>query len=214
MININLLPKNLRRRREPGYWRLIAVLFPLLVIGVVGFITFSTLQTTASLEADRDLKQTNLDRLKPFLDEQTALQERQRALNELIAIDNAIQEGRIGWSGELGSMLETVPPQGDSEQPRIAISSMTMTALDEGTQQNLISNSRYDGLRAVAEFQMVGRSINSQALADYVRNLEDSPLFGVFFQNADLDPERGTYEFTMTVGAFDREGDEESEEVQ
>jgi type IV pilus assembly protein PilN len=47
MISINLLPKNLRRRSEPAYWRLVAVLIPLLVIGIAGFMQFSAGQTEA-----------------------------------------------------------------------------------------------------------------------------------------------------------------------
>lgn len=52
MINANLLPKGLKRLQEPGYWRVLAVAFPLIVGAVLFGIQYLTNQTVANLERD------------------------------------------------------------------------------------------------------------------------------------------------------------------
>jgi len=42
LININLLPKSLQRVREPGYWRVLAVVVPLAVGSVLFSISYLT----------------------------------------------------------------------------------------------------------------------------------------------------------------------------
>lgn len=80
MININLLPKSLQRVREPGYWRVLAVVVPLAVGSVLFSISYLTNQTIANLERDVQLRQDQLALLQPFLQEQRDLQARQQAL--------------------------------------------------------------------------------------------------------------------------------------
>ena len=200
MINVNLLPKNLRRRSEPGYWRLIAVFFPLLVLGVAGFMQVAINGTARSLAEERDLRELKLSTLQPAIQEQELLQARQRSLSELIAVRNAVQEGRIDWTDELASMLETLPPRTETGQPRVEFSALDMRALSNEP------NDAYDGASTVAEMTVSGTAVSSEVLATYVRSLERSPLFAVAFQNATRDEESGFYTFSLTIGALAGEG--------
>ena len=123
------MPKNLRRRREPGYWRFIALLFPLLVLGVAGFMQVSVSATARTLAEERDLRELKLSTLRPALEEQERLQARQRQLGELIAVRNSVQAGKIDWTDELASMLETLPPPMDTGLPRVEFNALSMSAL-------------------------------------------------------------------------------------
>ena len=84
MININLLPKNLRRVREPGYWRILAVLFPILVLAVAGGMQYFANATANNLQREKLAREDQLALLQPFLREQRDLISRQQQLNQLI----------------------------------------------------------------------------------------------------------------------------------
>lgn len=202
MINVNLLPKNLRRKREPGYWRLIAVVFPLLVFVVAGLVQFSANQTEANRVEERELRQLKYETLLPDIEEQQELLARQRQLQELIAVRNAVRQNRIIWSDELAAMLQTLPAPVSETQPRVAFNSLSMQALDAGTRQQRVANTTYEGAEPIAEMSIQGSAINAEVLADYLLALQNSPLFGVSFQNAARDEETGLYGFSITVGAL------------
>jgi len=202
LINVNLLPKNLRRRREPGLWRLIAVLFPLLALAVLAFIQVTANQSEARLHEERAARQLQVNLLQEALREQAALQARQRELGELIAIRDAVREGRIVWSNELLAMLETLPVAEAGAAPRIAFTQLSMQALDRGARQQRLDNATYDGLEVLAEMSLQGVAVSTEVLAAYLRALEDSPLFGVSFQNASRDEQTGLYQFSLTIGAL------------
>lgn len=207
MININLLPKNLRQRQESGYWRLIALVFPLLVLAVIAFIQISANQTEQQLQLERDLREAQLDSLRPFLEQQRALQQRQQELSELINIRNAVFEGRIAWTSELINMLETLPPPSEG-QSVIEFSQLTMQSLDTGARDQRVNNVVYEGARPFAEMSVQGTARSAADMANYVRALEVSELFGVSFQNAARDNETGHYSFNLTVGALEQGGSE------
>jgi hypothetical protein len=119
LININLLPKALKRIREPGYWRVLAVAFPLLVGGVIVGIQVLTNQTITNLERDVQVREDQLALLQPFLAEQRDLQQRQQALRQLISIAEEVRRGRVVWTAEIGNLLELLPPALDADTPSI-----------------------------------------------------------------------------------------------
>lgn len=202
MININLLPKNLRRRREPGYWRLIAVMFPLLVLAVAGFMQFAAMNVEAARREDVNSRQLKLATYQDDLREQRELRARQAQLRELIAVRDAVRANTINWTGELSAMLETLPSNEGSAQPRIAFSQLSMQALDANTQQQRATSYTYEGQTPIAEMSVQGTAISSEVLATYIRALENSSSFGVSFQNAAREDETGLYRFSLTIGAL------------
>lgn len=202
MISVNLLPKNLRRVREPGYWRLLAVLVPLVVFAVAFAFQYLAWTTTQNLQREVQARQDQLALLRPFLDEQEALQARQRQLNELIAVANAVRENRIAWTGEIAALLETLPAQGGGPRPTIDFRTLSMrSVVPPQSDEN-----RFEGAEIVAEMSIGGNVEDLEVLASFVRNLENSLDFGVLFQNAslqggeeDLD---ALYGYSLTVGAL------------
>ncbi|MDZ7705014.1 MAG: hypothetical protein U5L04_11080 [Trueperaceae bacterium] len=207
MINVNLLPKNLRRRREPGYWRLIALAFPVLVLAVLAVVQISRNQTATSLDNERGRLEIRLQTFQDDVREQRELQARQRQLNEIIAIASAVREGRVEWSGEVVRMLETIPPQAGAPRPLISFDSLNMRAISG-------QSGNYENVDPNAEFNISGQASGLDALAAYVRALQDSPTYGVAFSNANLvdsEDQPDYYQFNLTIGAVTGQVEEEDD---
>ena len=209
MINVNLLPKNLRRVREPGYWRVLAVAIPLIVFAIAFAFQYLAWQTTQNLEREVLAREDQLALLQPFIEEQQELQARQRQLNELIAIAQEVRENRILWTGEIAGLLETLPAQGEGPRPTIDFRTLAMRALVPPQQDP----TRYEGAPVVAEMSIGGNVRDLETLADFVRNLENDGSYGVLFQNASRqaaeDDPLALYGYSLTVGAIGQEQEEE-----
>lgn len=205
MISINLLPKNLRRVREPGYWRFIAIIFPLVVLGVIVALQFFAQQTVNNLEQEKQTRADTLALLQPALREQRELRQRLEQLGDLIAIRNDVRENRIVWSSELTSMLETLPAQGNAAQPRIDFQNLNMQAINPPQ----ADEDRFEGRPVVAEMTVSGNVIDTEVLSEFIRALENSESFGVVFQNASRQEDSGLYTYNLTIGALTGESDVE-----
>ncbi len=203
MINVNLLPRNLRRVHEPGYWKLLSVLVPLLALGIIFFFQFTANQTELNLEARNQQLRDRVAVLQPALQEQRDLQQRQSQLRDLIEVSNAVRQGAISWSAELGSMLEYLPAEQVNGRPGIDFSSLQMVSIypprtDPG---------RYEGAPVIAEMTVSGTVAGTAILERFIGALENSPEYGVAFQSAsrnqgeDLDADLYTY--NLTIGAVD-----------
>ncbi|HLU82402.1 MAG TPA: hypothetical protein VKZ43_03290 [Trueperaceae bacterium] len=197
MININLLPKNLRRVREPGYWRLLIVVFPVLVLGVAALFQYFASTTEANLQREKLAREDQLALLQPFLREQRDLLSRQQQLNQLIAVARNVRENRIVWSAEIAGLLETLPAQGASGRPNIDFRTLSMASVVPPRSDP----QRYEGRPVVAEMSVGGTVVNTDVLADFIRALESSTDYGVVFQNAQRQSESDLYEYSLTVGA-------------
>ena len=203
MINVNLLPKSLQRIREPGYWRVLAVAFPLLVGGVLFGIQYLTNQTITNLERDVVVRGDQLALLQPFLDEQRELQSRQQALRSLIAVAEEVRRGQVVWTSEIGALLEYVPAlTNEAGAPVIDFRSLSVRSVYPAVSDA----NRYEGAAIVSEASISGTVRGPEVLAQFVRNLEGAPDFGVLFQNAsrqnDDDDDADLFTYSLTVGGF------------
>lgn len=204
LISINLLPKNLQRRREPGYWRLIAIVLPILVLGIIAALQMIASLELANQREERKDKRLSYAELEPFIQEREDLLAEQRDLEALIAIRNSIKDGQIIWSQEMAQMLRTLPAPLDENTPRVEITSLAMRTLDPDRS----SNDFYEGIAAAAEMEVSGKARNQQTLSEYIASLETSPYFGVEFQNASRNAEEDVYDFSLKVGAIVGEEEE------
>ncbi len=209
MISINLLPKHLRRVREPGYWRIIAVLFPLLVLGTLGVIQFLQIQTENGKKREIAELETRRDELQQYVDKQAQVQAQLAEVQSLIAIRDQVQQGRILWSNELTAMLETLPAQGDAPRPRIEMQTITMQAAETASDP-----AKYEGQAISAEMQVAGKVLDTKVLAEFMRALETSEDFGVQLQSFSREEEQGTYSYSLTIGALAGEENVEESESQ
>jgi len=198
LININLLPKNLRRVREPGYWRVLAIVFPLLVVAVAFAFQFLAYQTEQNLQRDKMTREDQLALLQPFLREQRDLLNRQQQLNQLISVAKAVRENRIVWTGEIAGLLETLPPRGTGARPNIDFKSLNMTAVVPPRSDP----ARYEGRSVLAEMNVSGNVSSPEVLAQFIRALENSSSYGVAFQSASRQGDVQLYSYNLTVGAL------------
>ena len=201
MIDINLLPKGLRRVKESGYWRLLAVLFPLVAFGVVFGLQYTANQTVRNLENDVQQLEDRLALLQPFLREQQELQRRQAELRELIRVAQEVRENRIDWTAAIVGMLETLPALSLGGERQIDFQSLNMTAIDPPS----TDPQRYEGGTVVAEMSISGNVIDTEVLARFLRSLEGDARYGVAFQRADRQEAEGIYSYSLVVGMYDEE---------
>jgi type IV pilus assembly protein PilN len=208
LINVNLLPKHLRRVREPGYWRVIAVLFPLLVLGALGIVQFLYSQTENNLKAEKLEKQTKVAELQEFVDKQAQVQAQLEQVQILIGIRDQVQANTIEWTNELAGLMEYWPAPSSSGRPSISFSSLTMQATEgAGSDPN-----RYEGQTTIAEMTVSGEVVSTEVLSAFIKTLEDAPDFDVAFQNAARTEDTGNYTYSLTIGAMG--GGENVEESQ
>ena len=198
MIKLNLLPKNLRRRVEPGWWRLAAAAVVLAVMGTVAFLHLSTLSRVQALENQRDQLQVEVDVLRPFIAEQNRLNQQQRELERLLAVRNQLRERFVPWSDNLAQVINQIPREG--RRFGVALRSISTKALTPQEIQSNVQNGLYDGKPVSVEFNLQGEAVGQNALIRFVEAFETSPRFGINFQNASLDQNRQLYTFGATIG--------------
>lgn len=203
MININLLPRNLRRVREPVYWKLLSVLFPLLAFAVVFAFQFSANQTVSNLENETAQLQNRVLLLQPALAEQRELQQRQVQLRDLIAVATSVREGAVAWSAEIGNMLEYLPVVSVAGRPGIDFSSLQMQSVYPPRSDPL----RYEGEAVIAEMNVSGTVAGTAVLEDFIRALEQSADYGVAFQSASREQNDDVelYTYNLTIGALEEQ---------
>jgi type IV pilus assembly protein PilN len=198
LIKLNLLPKNLRRRVEPGWWRLAAVMVVLTVLGVAAFLHLSTLSQIQALENQSDQLQVEVDVLRPFIAEQNRLVQQQRELEQLLAVRNQLRERFVPWSDNLALVINQIPREG--RRFGIALRSIGTKTLTPQEIQSNAQNGLYDGKPVSVEFNLQGEAIGQNALIRFVEAFETSPRFGINFQSASLDQQRQLYTFGATIG--------------
>jgi type IV pilus assembly protein PilN len=197
LINVNLLPKHLRRVREPGYWRIIAVVFPLLVLGALGVVQFIYMQTENNLKAEKVEKETKVAELQQYVNKQAEVQAQLEQVQILIGIRDQVQANTIQWTNEIARLMEYWPAPSPSGRPSISFNSLTMQATDAASSDP----TRYEGKTTIAEMNVSGEVVSTEVLSQFIKTLEDSEDFGVSFQNASRTEETGNYTYSLTIGA-------------
>ncbi len=112
MIRLNLLPKNLRRRVEPGWWRLAAALFALVVLGTLGFLHYTAYTELSLARSERDALRAEVEALKPFIVEQNRLVQERKTLEALLAIREGLRKNFVPWSEYLAAFINQIPKEG------------------------------------------------------------------------------------------------------
>lgn len=154
LIRLNLLPKNLRRRVEPGWWRLLALLFALVVLGVLGLVHYTAYTELSLAKAERDQLQAEVEALRPFIAELGRLQEERKALGPSSPSGKA-------WRKTPCPGPSTWPPSSTRSPgrgaPEVALRSVSARALSEEEAARLAQEGTYDGKRIRVEFALQGR---------------------------------------------------------
>jgi len=198
LINLNLLPKNLRRRVEPGWWRLAAGVFVLAILGTVGILHYNALTRVQALENERDQLQLEVNVLRPFIAEQNRLNSQQQDLQRLLSVRNALRTKFVPWSDDLALVINQIPREGKGFG--VALKSISSKALTPQEVSAGTANGAYDGKPVNVEFALQGQALGQNALIRFVQAFESSDRFGINFQQANLDQNSGLYNFGATIG--------------
>src|SRR5690625_3722579 len=98
MININLLPKEYRRKKESGYWRLIGFLVPVIVIASAATMQYIVQQERHGLELEVAGLEDRLQLLQPAVQEQQELQRQRTQLTAILEVAAELQQDVIDWT--------------------------------------------------------------------------------------------------------------------
>lgn len=201
MININLLPRHLRWVREPAHWRLLAILFPLIVGAALFLVHTVTQDSIAQLQTDVASTNDQLILLTPHVLEHQQLLQQQQQLNSLVSIANELSLGQVRWSSELLALLGHLPRNAAGELT-VEFSSVSVRALNPpATNPDL-----YRGREYYTEFQVSGRALTYDSVTEFVRTIEASDTFGVQFHNAQRAGDTNSYTYSLTIVSLVQDG--------
>lgn len=197
MININLLPKHLRKKAAPDWWRTAAIVVPIVVLGVVAYFSVTTLNTIYALTAERDQLKAEVEVLKPYIREQRLLERKKKELEQIAQVAREVKATFKPWSDYLAAFLRQLPARGD--ELLVSLSAINARTADPNRALELY------GIPAQVEFGIRGEAASDQALIKLVQAFEEAPNFGINFQSANYDKETGIYSFSASVGMLTEE---------
>jgi len=197
LIRLNLLPKKLRKRVEPGWWRLTAIIFPLVVFTIVAVMYLNAATQITQLEQQREQLAAEVQTLQPYIRKQRELNRRKAELEQIITVDQQIKARFVPWSDNLARFINQIPRKNGRFE--VFLRSINTRLVPENNRANMAEQGLYDRKPVAVEFSLQGEARDDQALARFIQAFEDSPNFGINFQQGTLN-ENGGYDFTATVG--------------
>jgi type IV pilus assembly protein PilN len=199
LIRINLLPKNLRKRVEPGWWKLLAAGVPLLAVLVAGALQFSAQNQLVQLQAEVESKTSQFQAIQPQLAERTQLLRDQADLTAIITVAKQLEATSVGWSRDLERFTARIPDLGGGST--VSLQSLSMKPYTGGASAASPGTSAaYAGKPIVKEFNLRGSARSSQALKDFIGSFETNSDTAINFNNANKDIKTGDWTFDSTVG--------------
>ncbi|PYE56383.1 flagellar protein FliT [Deinococcus yavapaiensis] len=196
MININLLPKNLRRSTGPDGWRIAAGTVAAVALVTMGVLQYSVQNRLNGINKDIAEAQSELAVRANDVRERNELQARKTELQAVAGVAQTLESGRTSWSADLARFVRQLPT---SNTPIIALTNVSMRMPQLAAAPGG-ANAPYDGKAVTKELVLSGLARSSDALVRLVNTFENAPEFGVQFQNAARDPNTGEYTFAVTVG--------------
>jgi type IV pilus assembly protein PilN len=209
LISINLLPKTLRKRVEPGWWRLIAIAIPVVVLGVILGLQLGLNNQISGLNAQRDQLDTEVKALQRFVDGNTALIAQQKELEVTTAIKAQLEQSRVRWSDQLSTFVKKIPASiTRPNSPAVSLKSLSVKQLTPAEAQTKAASGAYDKKPITTEFALTGEAESYADIQKYITVFESDPKFGIEFTGStrsDVIASQGAakstrYSFNATVG--------------
>lgn len=198
MIKLNLLPKNLRKRVEPGWWRLITILVPLATIGILSFYHLSVLSRIHTLENQKTQLEVQVQQLQPFIEEQNQLSRQRDQLQKILTVAKKVHTNFVPWSDYLATFINEIPRR--ESHFGVSLRSINTQVVAPSTAQAFVRQGLYNGKVIRVQLTIQGQARNREALIGFIRTFESAPNLGINFQQASLDQGSGHYSFSATIG--------------
>ncbi len=192
MVNINLLPKRLRRRLGPDWWRTAAIVVPLILLGIVAYMTIQVQSTLIAKTHQRDQLRAEVQILRPYVAEYRKLERRKKELEQIAGVAQEVRATFKPWAEYLAEFFNKLP----QEKGRLAVSLSSITARSVDPER---SREVY-GIPADIEFATRGEAASERALVNFVKAFETDPNFGINFQSSSYDKRTGIYAFNASIG--------------
>ena len=208
MIKLNLLPKTLRKRVEPGWWRLTAIIFPLVVLAIIMMMYVGALTQIGRLTNQRSQLQAEVAVLQPYITKQRELKRRKAELEKIIEVDREVKAKFVAWSDKIAAFINQIPRRGGRFE--VFLRSINTTLVPPESRTRMADEGLYDRKPVAVEFTVQGEARNEGALIRFIKAFEDSPNFGINFKHSSRS-EDGSYTFTTNIGITEqnaREGGE------
>ena len=210
LIRINLLPKTLRKRVEPGWWRLIAIAVPLVALAVMIGMQLAANAERDQLAQTRDDRSTELALLQKYITAQNELTAQQRELEATTTIKAQLERERVAWSREIRTFTSQIPRSTDNPN-RLAASlqNMTLRRIDAAAVANQSASGAYDGKPISTEVTFNAQATSLNDVETFQRAFENNDRFGINLgsvsrgQSSNTNTSSLTYTFNATVGLVD-----------
>ncbi|GGJ80503.1 fimbrial assembly protein [Deinococcus aquiradiocola] len=205
MVEINLLPAQYRKRSDPGLWRYGTLALPLVTLLGVGLFTVIQATRLNNINKDIDAANGQITALEPAKKEYDDLNRQKTDLQKVTEVSSTLQSSKTYWSSDLARFVNALPSGGG-----VALTNMTVRAVDSNAQTNLSQQGLYNGKAVTKEFDLTGQAASSQSLVNFLNSFENNPSFGVNFKSAQranapvgasaAEIASQPYTFTATVG--------------
>ncbi len=208
MIRINLLPKTLRKRVEPGWWRLIAIAVPLVAVAVMVGMQLAANAERDQLTQTRDDRTTELALLQKYITAQNELTAQQRELEATTQIKAQLERERVAWSREIRTFTSQIPRSVDNPS-RLAASlqNMTLRRVDPAAATAQAAGGAYDGKAVSTEVTFNAQATSLNDVETFQRTFENSDRFGINLgavsRGESNTSGNSLYTFNATVGLVD-----------
>lgn len=195
MVEINLLPQQYRKQSQPDAWKYATwALLPITAAALlIPWVMTST--KTGDLQRQIDAVQGDIDTLTPQKREHDQLVTRQAELEKTTQIAQTLRDQKTYWSNDLAAFSQQMPSSSG-----VALTHLTMTALTADELTTAQNNGTYVGKDVRRQMTINGNAASQQAVINFLNTFENSPNFGVSFQNMKRDDQSGQYTFDANVG--------------
>jgi type IV pilus assembly protein PilN len=201
LIKVNLLPKTLRKKVEPGWWRLIAGIVPVVAIAIMGAMQIGASNTANALAEQKTQLEGEVQALQRYVDGQKSLNEQQKALESIVSIKTALEQGQTKWSEELTRFARRLPRATTGRfGSAVALKSLSLRHVDATQAQTLAASKQYDGKIIASEFTMNGEAGSLTDVTRFIRDFESDPNFGIQPGAVTNNKSNNTYTFSATIG--------------
>lgn len=193
MISLNLLPRNLRRRRETGWWRLAAAAVGLVLLVGLGSWQILLTQQVGRLETERASLQNEVNLLQADIQLDRQLRTQKAELEQALGVEATLRERFVPWADLLAQVIYQLPR--DNGQLGISLS-----RLQASQAADPVPSPAFDEQAVQYEFTLQGSAASQAAIIALVRAYESTQGFAINFQRAERDPQTGLFNFSVVVG--------------
>jgi type IV pilus assembly protein PilN len=208
LIRINLLPKTLRKRVEPGWWRLIAIAVPLVALAVMVGMQLAANSERDQLVQTRDDRTTELALLQKYISAQSELTAQQRELEATTSIKAQLERERVAWSKEIRTFTSQIPRSSeDGTRLAASLQNITLRRIEPTSATTQATTGAYDGKTVTTEVSFNAQTTSFNDVETFQRAFENNDRFGINLGSVTRTQDSNTnvsrYTFSAIVGLVD-----------